>query len=356
MLAQDYLTLRLVRLKSPAEWTTNGPGLSFILAKGGSGSYASAAVTYRLTPGDVLVLNAASAGKLCVPEEGEMVFWWFSLCFEHLFPLFASNEICLLQNVTDSFKGPKLYPTSTALAKECHRLLGALPPQFNLDHRSQLLRVVAAILTVEFKTAQTHRVGFVRVEEHMIQVFEKLSSDELLSLSVGELATKFSCSRRHLNRLFHQHFGFSVAALRMEMRLLKAVSLLRDPDAKVINVAEQCGFNHLGLFNTCFKRRFGASPGQWRKMSVQVGGQREGLFDANTACPLHSNGLCPWSGKPEMFDRAAVPDSAPIRKGSPTRALITMTGLKESAGEPAVAGQPPICQELHQPRRSVLKP
>ena len=51
----------------------------------------------------------------------------------------------------------------------------------------------------------------------------------------------------------------------MELRLLKAVTLLRNPTAKIITVAEQCGFNHLGLFNICFKRRFGQSPGQWRK-------------------------------------------------------------------------------------------
>ena len=56
-----------------------------------------------------------------------------------------------------------------------------------------------------------------------------------------------------------------MAALRMEMRLLKAVSLLVDPDAKIIYVAEKCGFNHLGPFNTCFKKRFGATPSQWRK-------------------------------------------------------------------------------------------
>jgi AraC-like DNA-binding protein len=104
----------------------------------------------------------------------------------------------------------------------------------------------------------------------MVQVFEKLSASELINLSVGELADRFNCSRRHLNRLFHQHFGVSVAALRMEMRMLKAISLLRDAGVKIIDVAEQCGFNHLGLFNTCFKRRFGTSPGRWRKAPVQV--------------------------------------------------------------------------------------
>src|SRR5947209_1396326 len=104
MLAQDYLTLRLVRLKPAEEWTNKGLGLSFVLPKGGCGRYTSASVTHRLGPGDVLVLNATSAGKLCVFDKGEMVFCWFSLCFENLFPLFASKEICLLQNVTDSFK------------------------------------------------------------------------------------------------------------------------------------------------------------------------------------------------------------------------------------------------------------
>src|SRR5207248_10534258 len=139
-----------------------------------------------------------------------------------------------------------------------------------------------------------------------------------LELPVGALADKFNCSRRHLNRLFHQRFGCSVAALKMEVRLLKAVTLLRDPAAKIINVAEQCGFNHLGLFNTCFKRRFGASPGQWRKGSMATGKQRADLFDGAPVCPLRSNGLCPWSGKPEV-NNGAAPNAWPTRKGSPTR-------------------------------------
>lgn len=265
MFAQDYLSLRLVRLKPADEWLTGGPGLFFIFVKGGGGKYLGGSVTHRLSAGDVLVWNGEAGGKLLVGDGGEVVFWCFSLSFEHLFPLFSSEEISLLQNVIDGLKSAKLYHSGAQVARECNRLLAEVPPQFNLDHRTQLLRIVGAILTVEFAAARPQRVGFIRVEEHMLQVFERLTSQELLTLSVGDLAKKFSCSRRHLNRLFHQYFGFSVAALRMEMRLLKAVSLLRDPNIKVINVAEQCGFNHLGLFNTCFKRRFGKTPGEWRK-------------------------------------------------------------------------------------------
>jgi AraC-like DNA-binding protein len=114
----------------------------------------------------------------------------------------------------------------------------------------------------------------------MAQVFEKLSATELINLSVGELADRFSCSRRHLNRLFHQHFGVSVAS-----------------NAKIINVAEQCGFNHLGLFNTCFKRRFGASPGQWRKSALQAEKTSADKHETKPVCPLRSTGLCPMGGQ-----------------------------------------------------------
>ena len=336
MLAQDHLTLRLVRLKAPEEWAHAQGGLAFVFPKGGAGKCLAGTLNQRLAPGDVLVLEAAAGSKVCVPERGELVFAFFSVCFEHLFPLFAGNEISLLQGVTDEFKRTKLYLASTPLAVECHRLLGEVPPQFNLDHRSHLLRVAAAILTVEFTHAHTRRVGFIRPDEHMIQVFEKLSAADLVGLSVPDLAGRFGCSRRHLNRLFHAHFGVSVAALRMEMRLLKAVALLRNPDSKVINVAEECGFNHLGLFNTCFKRRFGTSPGQWRK-SAGMGAERPAeLGGGAVSCPMRVNGLCPWTAQNEPQETVSR-ELAHTPKAVPT--VPSMGALTLRSAEVTVAAR-----------------
>jgi AraC-like DNA-binding protein len=355
MLTQDYLSLRLVRLKPAEEWVNNGPGLSFVFPKGGGGKFISGPVTQRLAPGDVFVLDGALGGKLCVADQAEMVFRHFSVSCEHLFPLFASSEICLLQSVTDEFKRSKLYAASSTLARECHGLLRDVPPQFNLDHRSQLLRVAAAILSVEFKNAHGRRVGFVRVEEHMIQVFEKLSVSEILGLSVGELANKFGCSRRHLNRLFHHHFGVSVATLRMELRLSKAVSLLRNPDAKVIRVAEECGFNHLGLFNTCFKRRFGTSPGRWRKATVPAAIQPAVLPVGDPACPMRISGLCPWSGKIDNHNPPA-PAVSQTQKAGPKALLKGTEYLKEGVVPHVVANQQKIPESLYRPDTFQVRP
>ena len=137
------------------------------------------------------------------------------------------------------------------------------------------------------------------MEDHLLQVFEKLSANDLLNLSAGELAGKFGCSRRHLNRLFHQHFGFSVAGLQDGDADAQGQShFCAKRAAKIINVAEQCGFNHLGLFNTCFKRRFGASPGQWRALAEQTPAEAASTdHGEHSQCPLQIERLVSNAGR-----------------------------------------------------------
>jgi len=299
--------LRLARLKAADEQEQKGDNLTFLFARGGVGKWVSKSLTHRLTSGDILVFNGAAGSKLSVFDKaGEFLFWSFSVSFENLLPLFAGSEVSLLREVTEGYKNGKVYASASPLAAECHRLVTVVPSQYNLDHRGQVLRIAASVLSAEFKDMFTQKRGQVKADDHMIQVFEKLSSSELINLSVGELAARFNCSRRHLNRLFHQHFGVSVASLRMEMRLLKAISLLRDANAKVINVAEECGFNHLGLFNTCFKRRFGTSPGQWRKNALRPeSAKTKTPVDVPVRCPLENGGICPMSGQ-----LGAIPSTA----------------------------------------------
>jgi len=269
MFSDDYLTLRLTQLIAGKKWEPTGAGFCFLFVRSGSGKYTNGSTGHIFSQGDVLVVNGKSGGQIGATNEGGLVFFGVSVLVEHMFPLFSANEISLLQNLMDSFSTAKIHSAGSLLAVECHRLIGTAPPPFNLDHRAYLLRLVAAILDEEFKLLQRGRPRYISVDEHLIQVFETLSANDLLTLPTEELSVKFGCSRRHLSRLFRQRFGFSVSALRMELRMLRAISLLRDANSKVYHVAEQCGFNHHGLFNTCFKRRFGTTPGRWRALGLK---------------------------------------------------------------------------------------
>src|ERR1035437_3000512 len=158
---QDHLKLQLIRVRDLEQWTPNGEGLAFLLPKEGGGKYISRRVAERLTPGDVLILNDGGTGKVRASNGGDIVFSVFSLCLEHLFPLFASDEIPLLKQVIESLKGVRLFPSSSPVAAKCHRLIKEVPSQFNLDHRVNLVRIAAAVLAEEFETAKNDDVNLV---------------------------------------------------------------------------------------------------------------------------------------------------------------------------------------------------
>lgn len=94
MLSDDYLTLRLVRLKSPDFWAHDRAELGFVFPRGGSGLLAPGPAENRLSPGDVLVLNGPSQSRISVTGASEIVFWFFAANLEHLFPLFGCDEVC----------------------------------------------------------------------------------------------------------------------------------------------------------------------------------------------------------------------------------------------------------------------
>jgi AraC-like DNA-binding protein len=112
------------------------------------------------------------------------------------------------------------------------------------------------------------------MEKSMAKVFEKLSTEDVLNGTVADLAVQFDCSLPRLNCIFRQYFGLSVVALRMEIRLCRARTLLLEKGATVSELAEQAGFNHVGLFASCFKKRFGLSPREWQKAGGAVAEDR----------------------------------------------------------------------------------
>ncbi|HUA68383.1 MAG TPA: hypothetical protein VMA13_07520, partial [Candidatus Saccharimonadales bacterium] len=126
MLGDDHLKLRLVRLQASEMWTNRSLSddeFTFVFIKGGIGKYLFPNASQRLMPGNILVVSKHSIGKLYADDKSECVFTTFSLQFEHLFPLFASNEIGLLHNVMANFKAGRIITPGSSVAVECQPIL-----------------------------------------------------------------------------------------------------------------------------------------------------------------------------------------------------------------------------------------
>jgi AraC-like DNA-binding protein len=324
LVCRNDAALHSACLKSPEKLAISGRGLFFMFLTGGGGEWWDGMRGQALAAGDVFLVNAATGGSLRVANGSSMPFFCFSLGLDHLWALCATHELCLLESVMDRLKAAKLHVAAAPIAQRCFDLLRQVPREQNLEHRTQLLRVAAALLCDEFEKALPPRSGYVRNEQHLLQVLEKLPASDIVELPIDELASRFSCSRRQLNRLFQRYFGRSAGALRMEMRLLRAASLLRDYDAKIINVAQQCGFNHLGLFNTCFKRRFEVCPSEWRGKIPESEHQFVKLVGGHPECELRAQGLCAWVGEK--------------KPGGVNPGRGRQTSLRSSAGRPLTKG------------------
>lgn len=78
------------------------------------------------------------------------------------------------------------------------------------------------------------------------------------------VARAAAVSVAHLRRLFHETLDKSPHQVLDQIRFERATQLMSDPEIKLTEVAERCGFQSASAFSRAFKTFFGCSPAAWR--------------------------------------------------------------------------------------------
>ncbi|QGM45005.1 AraC family transcriptional regulator [Methylocystis heyeri] len=99
---------------------------------------------------------------------------------------------------------------------------------------------------------------FARVLDHI----ERCLGEEL---SVERLSREANFSKFHFHRQFSAYVGVSVSRYVQILRLRRASRrLVFEPDAKIIDIAFEAGFETPESFSRAFKREYGQTPSQFR--------------------------------------------------------------------------------------------
>jgi transcriptional regulator GlxA family with amidase domain len=85
----------------------------------------------------------------------------------------------------------------------------------------------------------------------------------------AELASLAGMSRSQLSRNFHRFVGASLRAYVLDLRLKRACELLTDSTQSITATSVECGFYDASHFDRVFRRRFGITPGQFRRRYVK---------------------------------------------------------------------------------------
>lgn len=83
--------------------------------------------------------------------------------------------------------------------------------------------------------------------------------------TLTEAAGMMGLSPSYLSRLIEQSFGESFKSLLMKERFAAACALLRSTDMPVGDIIHRVGYENSSYFHKEFKRRYGITPGEYRK-------------------------------------------------------------------------------------------
>ncbi len=84
------------------------------------------------------------------------------------------------------------------------------------------------------------------------------------------LLRKHGMSRRTFYREWNKYYTISPAQYLIDLRLKCACELLHNPLKKIYEIAQECGFSDSMYFQSCFRRRYGMAPGQYRKIILKI--------------------------------------------------------------------------------------
>jgi len=106
----------------------------------------------------------------------------------------------------------------------------------------------------------------VKTNEILDDVICYIEENICSKLTVEDIAAKAYVSQAHLQRLFRITFGMTIAEYVRYRKLQRAAELLYGTDRKVCDIAYDVGFEHESSFIRSFKREFGVTPHEARKM------------------------------------------------------------------------------------------
>ena len=167
----------------------------------------------------------------------------------------GNEAIALLVSYMDSLKG---------------RLETMSPELRNLAvaHVHDLIAVALGSANAVRAAALSGGVRAARLHAIKADILKNLASPDLTLVNVGK---RHRVTPRYIHMIFELE-GISFSEYVLEQRLLRALHLMTDnrfADWKVTALASEAGFGDLSYFNRTFRRRFGMTPSEARKLHAE---------------------------------------------------------------------------------------
>lgn len=105
--------------------------------------------------------------------------------------------------------------------------------------------------------------------QQTMTILQDMANNFSESLTLNYLAEKYHFSVGYLSRMLKKETGYSFSDLLNAIRLAAAARCLQEEGDKINLICEKTGFSDQKYFSQVFKKVFGCSPGEFRKLDVK---------------------------------------------------------------------------------------
>jgi AraC-like DNA-binding protein/quercetin dioxygenase-like cupin family protein len=124
----------------------------------------------------------------------------------------------------------------------------------------RLARLIHSATGKDDRPEQPAKIGDKRINEAIDIILEEGNT----TCSIQEIAERCNISESHFRHLFREQVGMSPKHFQMKLQIKTAMTMLKDKNKRIVDIAEECGYESLSSFTRYFKEETGLSPMQWR--------------------------------------------------------------------------------------------
>ena len=248
--------------------------ISFVRA--GAGTYQIEDKTFRVEPGDIIVINNTERHRVTYDERRPLHETVLHFSPELLaggkgsggmdqgsLQLFRYNGAAFVNKprLSDGTRR-----AARRLIREIRNEYAGRKPWFELLIRAKLLELVSLLLRESGMRKPESRAAVAarrRTIARLEQILSWLRANYMHAVSLAAISRQFSMRPSYFSDFFRKSLGVTFTEFLMQLRVHEAARLLEDGRMGSTDAAFACGFNTTASFYRAFKRVMGANPGEW---------------------------------------------------------------------------------------------
>jgi len=237
---------------------------------------------FEIVKGDIFVIPPYIPHQICGIEQEELMICEFEFVPEYVSRYFEMHDsaesfldFAYIEPflVSESKMKPRLNLTGESQLEVENILTEAISeyesrsPGFVLIVKALLLKLLVIVgreFSRSLEKADVHN-EFSRHRESINGAMGYISENYMKDLNAEEVSKKFMLSLSYFRYLFKSISSKTFTEYLNEVRVIKAMELLKTTDKRVIDVSFETGFNNVNHFNKVFRHYTGLTPLGYRK-------------------------------------------------------------------------------------------